>query len=390
MGQKMNFVERAAKGEPVAALCREFGVSRQTGHKWVRRFREQGFDGLEDRSRRPASAPLATAEDVVLGVLRERKRHPTWGPRKLAVVLARALGSAAPSERTVARILKRAELVRARRKRRPANLVERAPAVSATHPNDVWTIDFKGWWLTRDGRRANPLTVRDAFSRFVLSSVLCPATTEAVRAELLRLFKKHGTPGKMQMDNGTPFISVRSVGGLSVLSAWLMSLGITIVRSRPGAPQDNGAHERMHRDMSAEVEALPADNAAEQQKVLDRWRQDFNSVRPHAALGGRTPREVYTPRERRPPVVRAYGYTPGLELCRVFTNGDICFQGQRYFVSMGMVGHEVALERMTPTKARLWFRDVELSILDVDPDVSDAVYESELAESAPLVRKGAA
>lgn len=376
----MNFVERAAKGEPVAALCREFGVSRQTGHKWVRRFKERGYDGLEERSRRPASTPLATAEDVVLGVLRERKRHPTWGPRKLAVVLARTLGDAAPSERTIARILKRAELVRARRKRCPANVVDRAPTVSATEPNDVWTIDFKGWWLTGDGRRANPLTVRDAFSRFVLSSLLCRATTAAVKAELLRLFKKHGIPSKMQMDNGAPFISVRSAGGLSAVSAWLMSLGITIVRSRLASPQDNGAHERMHRDISTEVQALPADNVDEQQKVLDRWRQEFNSVRPHDALRGKTPRDVYTPRERRPIAVRSYKYAPALVPCRVYRNGEICFQDQRYFIGQGLAGHQVAVERMTPTKVRVWFHDVELRVLDVDPDVGDAVYENELAE----------
>lgn len=376
MGQRRDFVERAKKGETVSALCREFGVSRQTGHKWIKRFEEHGYEGLEERSRRPASAPLATAEDVVLGVLTERKRHPTWGPRKLAVILARTLGEAAPSERTVARILKRAELVRTRARRRPVNVVERAPVVKTTAPNETWTIDFKGWWLTRDGKRANPLTVRDGYSRFVLAIALCLSTTEAVKAVLTKLFRRYGVPLRMQMDNGTPFISVRSPGGLSALSAWLMSLGITIVRSRPGSPQDNGAHERMHRDMSREVEALPADDAAAQQRALDRWRQDFNHIRPHEALKGKTPQEVYKPRDKRPMASRQWRYPDGYETATVYSNGNLRVGGRSYFLGTALATHEVGIQHLSATKCRVWFRELDLGFLDLEPEVDDALYES--------------
>jgi putative transposase len=376
MGQRRDFVERATKGESISALAREFGVSRQTGHKWLTRFQERGYDGLEERSRRPAATPLATAEDVVLGVLAERKKHPTWGPRKLAIVLGRTLGDASPSERTIARILKRAELVRTRKKRRPPNVVDRAPVVVTTAPNDTWTIDFKGWWLTRDGKRANPLTVRDGFSRLVLAVTLCLSTTDAVREVLTKLFRRHGVPLRMQMDNGTPFVSVRSPGGLSALSAWLMSLGVTIVRSRLGSPQDNGAHERMHRDMSSEVEALPANDRAAQQRALDRWRQDFNHVRPHEALKGKTPHEVYKPKDKRPFAPRHWRYPEGCETAVVYANGNLRVGGRSYFLGTALASYEVGIQYVSPTKCRIWFRDLDVGFLDLEPEVDDALYES--------------
>jgi putative transposase len=374
MSQKQEFVERAARGESIASLSREYGISRQTGHKWVRRFAEAGYDGLEDRSRRPISTPLATAEDIVMAVLAARKKHPTWGPRKLVVIVGRKLGELAPSERTIARILKRADLIRTRRVRRPPNFVERAPQVEASEPNDVWTIDFKGSWLTRDGHRANPLTVRDAFSRFVLAVQLVPATTAEVMRVLESLFKKHGIPSAIQCDNGAPFVSVRSVGGLSQVSAWWMSLGITVVRSRPGTPQDNGGHERMHRDIWNEVERVAADDIPAQQRALDKWKQTFNRVRPHEALNKKTPAEVYRPKERRRAAAPAYTYPLGFSCCRVSNNGNVRLDGSTYFLSVSLGGHHVGIERLSAIKARAWFRDVELCTLDLEPNVSSSVY----------------
>lgn len=389
MSLKQNFVERASKGETVAALCREFGISRQTGHKWIRRFAESGYDGLEERSRRPASTPLATAEDIVVAVLQARNKHPTWGPRKLVVVLARRFGEQAPSERTIARILRRAELVRVRRKRRPSNLVERAPTVQAVVPNDVWTMDFKGWWLTRDGRRANPLTVRDAFSRYILAVRLCPQTTDAVMEVLAALFKKHGAPNAVQCDNGTPFVSVRSAAGLSKVSAWLVSLGIDVVRSRVGSPQDNGGHERMHLDMSRELEVLPAENVAAQQRAIDRWRQTFNHVRPHDALGRKTPADLYVPKTRRTAALRGFVYPAGTEVRRVVGNGNVRFDGASYFVSSALAGLWVGIERVSATKAQIWFYEIDLGTIDIEPVTDLAVYTRAI-EMSERGKKGAA
>lgn len=323
MSLKMEFVERATAGASVSALCREYGISRQTGHKWLRRYREQGYEGLEEESRRPKSAPLATAEEVVASILALRESHPRWGARKFVHMLRKEFGEAAPSERTIVRVLKRFGKVRSRAARRGASLVERAPEVVAKAPNDVWTIDFKGWWRTVNGDRCEPLTVRDAYSRFVLATVLLERTDTAhVRMAMTRLFSKHGVPSAIQCDNGAPFISVRARAGLTKLSVWWISLGIKVVRSRVGCPQDNGAHERMHADMAADLQRAPERSKASQQRACDRWRQEFNHVRPHEALHGKTPAELYrsSPTKLKP---RAPVYPAAWTVRRVSSSGHV-------------------------------------------------------------------
>jgi len=374
MSQKIEFVERAAKGEPIAALCREFGVSRTTGHKWAKRYAERGYEGLEDESKRPKSAPLATAEDIVVAVIEQRRAHPSWGAEKLAIVLRRRFGEKTPSPRTVARILRRAQLVKKRRARRPLSIIERAPQRLAGAPNEVWTVDFKGWWRARNRERCEPLTVRDAFSRLVLAIVLCSTKTTDVRAVFERLFRKFGVPQAIQCDNGIPFVAVRARAGLSALSAWWVSLGISLVRSRPSCPQDNGAHERMHRDLSTEVQDAPAETPALQQRLLDKWKQEFNHVRPHQALGGKTPAEVYsvTPRAQ-PPAIPAV-YTRGQSVHRVHANGCLCVRKEWYFLSLSLSGFNVSLERVDALNARVWFYGLDLGTVEIEPTVDDSVY----------------
>jgi transposase InsO family protein len=166
--------------------------------------------------------------------------------------------------------------------------------VTVEAPNDAWTVDFKGWWKARDGRRCEPLTVRDAFSRYVLALRILPRSdTDGVRAVFEELFERHGLPKVIQSDNGVPFAAGRSLAGLTKLSAWWVSLGIDIVRSRLGKPQDNRAHERMHADIAIELEAQAAHSLRAQQKACDEWRVEFNHVRPHEALDMQTPADVY-------------------------------------------------------------------------------------------------
>jgi putative transposase len=374
MGQKIEFVERAAKGEPIAALCREFGVSRTTGHKWAKRYAERGYEGLEEESRRPKSVPLATAEDIVVALLELRRAHPTWGSEKLAIVLRRRFGEQTPSQRTVARILRRAQLVKQRRVRRSPNIVERAPHHHANAPNEIWTVDFKGWWRARNHERCEPLTVRDAFSRLVLTIVLCSTKLTDVRPIFERLFRKFGVPQAIQCDNGVPFIAVQAPAGLSALSAWWVSLGIRIVRSRLSCPQDNGAHERMHRDISEEMQRAPAATANQQQRLLDKWKQEFNHVRPHQALAGKTPAEVYkgttpSPSPRAPAL-------PPAEHRLVRINGTGCFKlgKEAYFLTSSLAGFKVALERLDDFHVRAWFCGVDLGIVEIEPALHDTVY----------------
>jgi transposase-like protein len=180
MSLKMEFVEKASRpGARVSELCREYGVSRETGYKWLNRFKREGYHGLEERSRAPHSSPLMKAEELVAAVLSAREAHPRWGPKKLHVVVKRRFGEETPSQSTIARILRRFGQVKAKRARRPLSAVERAPQVVAEAPNDVWTVDFKGWWRSLDGNRCEPLTIRDAFSRCLLVVELLDSTAEA-------------------------------------------------------------------------------------------------------------------------------------------------------------------------------------------------------------------
>jgi putative transposase len=374
MSLRIEFVERAKAGESIAALCREFKISRTTGHKWFKRFEADGYVGLEEQSRRPKTAPLATGEELVMAILEARDRHARWGPRKLFGLLRRRFGDQTPSERTIARILKRADKVRERRSRRKPSFVDRAPHVQATEPNGVWTVDFKGWWRAQDGQRCEPLTVRDAFSRFVLTVQLCRPTTVDVREVFERLFTRHGVPKAIQCDNGEPFVSVRSRGGLSQLSAWWMSLGIRLVRSRPGCPQDNGGHERMHADIAADRQSQPAATRDAQQRELDRWRQEFNHVRPHEALGGKTPADLYKPTDRRKPIVRPFQYPLGVIVVPVRRNGDFGWCGSRYFLSLSLRGQHIGVQPLDTLHVRVWFRDLDLGSLEVAPAVGEHAY----------------
>jgi putative transposase len=368
MTSKIAFMKQATKARAnIAALCREHGISRQTAYKWLKRYRQQGPDGLEENSRRPRSTPLATGEEVVAALLMARAGHPRWGPRKLIGLLRRQFGDATPSERTVARVLDRFGQVRHRRKRRGLSVVERAPQVSAKAANDVWTIDFKGWWRTANGSRCDPLTVRDAFSRFVLALTLLPRTTASeVRAVLERLFCRYGVPKAIQCDNGVPFISVRSLAGLSQLSAWWVSLGIKIVRSRPGCPQDNGGHERMHVDVAGDLQAMPEATTLRQQRACDRWRQEFNHVRPHDALRGRTPAELYKAAPTRP-VMRPPLYPAGWLVRRVTKGGAIGNSNDGQFLSTALAGYYVGLQPIAGLRYRAWFYDVDLGELELVP-----------------------
>lgn len=375
MSLRIEFVERAKAGESIAALCREFKISRTTGHKWFKRFETQGYEGLEEQSRRPKSTPLATGEELVMAILEARERYVRWGPRKLHGVLRRRFGDQTPSERTIARVLKRADKVRERRSRRKPSVVDRAPQVQASQPNEVWTIDFKGWWRAQDGQKCEPLTVRDAFNRFLLAVQICRPTTVDVREILERLFKRHGVPQAIQCDNGEPFVSVRSRGGLSQLSAWWMSLGIRLVRSRPGCPQDNGGHERMHSDIAAGPQRHPAASPPAQQREIDRWKQVFNHVRPHDALGGKTPADVYKPAERRRPIARPFQYPPGITSVRIHRNGTFAWCSHLYFLSGSLRTLHVGIQTVDLLHVRVWFRDLDLGSLEIVPAVGQSTYE---------------
>jgi putative transposase len=376
MSQKLEFIEKAiAPGANISALCREYGISRQSGYKWLRRYRDQGYVGLSEQSRRPRSSPLATGEEIVVRVLELRDRHATWGPDKIARVLERTLGEIAPSRSTVSRILQRLGKTRRRRPRVRIWTVDGRPRVEVKAPNDVWTMDFKGWWRAQNGEKCEPLTVRDAFSRKVLAvTLLARNGAQQVRRVLLELFERHGLPAAIQCDNGPPFVCVRARGGLTILSAWLISLGIRLVRSRPGCPQDNGGHERMHRDMG-ELELRPARTRRAQQRACDRWMVDFNEVRPHDALGGKTPAEVYRASDRRALSPLVPSYPPEWKTRRVSRNGNVSVNDDSVFVSSALVGQIIGLQQEDVLRWHAHFFDVDLGTIEIIPSLGD-MYSS--------------
>jgi transposase InsO family protein len=383
MSLKLEFAQKAMRrGARMSVLCREYGVSRETGYKWLNRYKREGPEGLEERSRRPKSSPLATAEDLVFAILEEREAHPRRGPKKLFIQLRRKCGEQTPSIATIARVLRRFGKVRQRGKFRRISIVERAPTIQAAACNDIWTVDFKGWWRSRDGQRCEPLTVRDAHSRYVLAVKVFRSTSmESVRAVFEALFRRYGVPRCIQCDNGTPFINVQARGGLTRLSAWWISLGIKVVRSRPGCPQDNGGHERMHRDLSEDVQSCPAGSRAAEQRACDKWKQEFNHSRPHEALRGKTPAEVYKHSERKPHVSH-YLY-PSHWLVRTVTDkGNVNVKGAQFTGGKALVRQRIGLEPLEGLKYRLWFRDVDLGTIELGlfDELVDEASEKYLGE----------
>lgn len=355
-----SFVLRASEpGANMSALCREYGVSRKTGYKWLERYREGGLKRLEDASRRPDSSPLNTSAEVAVAVVSVRTRWPNWGARKIQTILGRELRKdEIPSVRTINRILERSGLIQRRRKRRQErNAPNSAPRVEVRRPNDLWTVDFKGWWLSACRDRCEPLTVRDARSRYLLGiDVMSDTRLEPARAVFERLFSTYGLPKAILTDNGTPFAHSRGRVGLTRLSAWWLALGIEHVRTRPGKPCDNGGHERMHRDIAEEVGRLRALPSKAQQRACDRWRHDFNHHRPHEALGMRTPADVY-----RRSAIRFTGqpimldYPDDQDVRPVASSGEIRCANARVFVASALAGWHVGVEPLSSTRFAVWF-----------------------------------
>jgi transposase InsO family protein len=344
-------------------LCREFGISRKTGYKWLARFKEKGVVGLLDRSRRPRGNRLAISADMVTQIVAKKQKHPRWGAKKIWILLVREHRfDDVPSLSTINRVLYQSGLVKTRRRYRPSapGLPVRAPVVPVA-PNDLWTVDFKGWWRAGNGERCEPLTVRDAHSRFVLELRLMRNTDgKSVREVFETLFERYGLPKAIQSDNGSPFAS-RGLGGLTALSAWWVALGIEVVRSRPGKPTDNGGHERMHSDVRVDIEDDAASSRRLQQLACDAWRDEFNHVRPHEALAMKTPGEVYQRSKRRPDRVVVGGYPEGAAVLQVGNRGAVRLTRQRsLYVSAALAGYPVALEHRIDGFVYVWFFAREL------------------------------
>lgn len=367
---RQEFVTKAMiKGASFAGLCREYGISRKTGYKWRERALEDGLCRLAEHSRRPKSSPSQLDEKTTCTLIRFKLRHPHWGPKKIRHLYARQFDPV-PSLSSCQRVLTRAGLVLSRPRRiRPA--AERIQIGAVAHaPNEVWTVDFKGWWRVGSGQRCEPVTVRDAFSRYVLAARTLPKSdTSHLRALFEQLFERHGLPLVIKSDNGAPFATTAAPLGLSRLSAWWVALGIDLDRSRPAHPQDNGAHERLHKDIEKELAGCVQPDLPAQQAALDQWREEFNWERPHESLGGRSPSEVYQ-RSPRPlptgPLALAYG--PGFFPRKVSSVGVIRWDRAIIFISCALSGWDVGLRYQDNDHLEVWFGHLLIGHLELSSE----------------------
>ncbi len=347
-----------------SALCRRYGISRNTGYKWLARYAAEGPDGLRDRSHRPAGCPHATPPEIVQRILQLRK-HWRWGAAKLRqLLLAEGTATPVPSVATIHRILVRhGRVPKRRRSRRRAH--PGRPTTPFTGPNVVWTADFKGQFKTRDGRYCYPLTVQDAYSRYLLACQSLTGTLLApTRRVFSRLFQEYGLPERIRTDNGQPFASC-ALGRLSQLSVWWIQLGITPELIEPAHPEQNGRHERMHRTLKAETARPPASCRTAQQRRFTRFLEVYNHLRPHEALGQQPPATHYhsSPRPY-PDRLRPIEYPAHFEVRRVSRNGGIRWNTRWVNVSHVLGELPVGLEPITDGTWNVFFGPVHLGWLD--------------------------
>lgn len=366
LDQRIEFVLRALlKGESFLYLCREYGITTKTGYKWKERFLAKGEAGLLDESRRPKNSPR-TAEEIVCEIIRIKKLKSRWGPKKIRNVYeSNHAGEKIPSLSTVNRILEKSGFVdKKKRRRKAANVESIQNRIKPEEPNDLWTVDFKGYWHTQTKERIEPLTIRDEYSKFILSiALLEKGDTTSVKREFERLFREYGLPRMIRSDNGPPFASRVSILGLTKLSVWWMSLGIELDRTDPGSPQQNGGHERMHRDIALELEGRIAGDLEIHRARMEEWRTEFNEERPHESLGMKKPSEVYRKSKIKYEEFDAFQYPEGFRSRQVNNRGYTNLKGRHVFISNAFNGYNIGVKK-TAEGWEVWFERKLIGIVD--------------------------
>ncbi len=358
----------------ISELCLHYHISRKTAYKWIGRYLDEGASGLHDRSHRPHACPHQTPAKVIEAILEARRRHPTWGAKKLLKILSTGQPDQEwPARSTVCDILARHGLIKKPRRRRLIGHPGQ-PTSIITAPNQVWSADFKGHFKTRDGRYCYPLTIADGFSRYLLGCQALLSTSCADSKPVFRrLFQEFGLPERIRTDNGVPFATV-SLARLSTLSAWFIRLGILPELIEPGKPQQNGRHERMHRTLKAEATRPPAANRRAQQLVFNSFRDEYNNERPHEAIALETPATLYLPSprpypERLPPLE----YPAHFETRYVSHNGGIRWNCAWVNVSITCAGEYVGLEEIDNGIWDVYFGPLKLGrLLEEHMRIEDA------------------
>ena len=366
MDQRKKFVEEYESGlVTMAELCRMHEISRETGYKWVKRYELQGWEGLEDLSRAPERHPNQTAPQVEERILDLRREHPRWGARKLQVYLQEKYSRRKwPAASTIGDLLKREGLIMDRKVRRKTPPYTQ-PFAEAKEPNQVWCMDFKGWFLTGDGERVDPFTLSDASSRYLLRCQAVEKTnSEQVRGILEASFREYGLPERIRSDNGAPFAS-RAIAGLSRIAVYLMKLGIVPERIQAGHPEQNGRHERMHRTLEEETARPPAANRRLQQRAFHWFRKEYNEERPHEALGQKTPASCYRSSARSYPArIREPEYGSSMQVRRINLRGGFSWKHEKVFLTEALIGEPVGLEPVDERYFTIYFAQFPLGQFD--------------------------
>lgn len=361
----MELMARLGRKERLTDLCREYGISRKTGEKFKKRFKQLGLEGLQDQSRAPKVIPHKTPPELVEVILDERRAHPTWGPRKIKETLQRRLGRMLPAPSTIGDILAFHGLIKAKTlRKRVAPKPTGLRAVDA--PNQVWCIDYKGHFRLGDASYCYPLTITDQFSRYLLCCEGMGAISdEAARDACESVFREYGLPDAMRSDNGVPF-ACTGLAGLTKLSVYWLKLGIEHERIRPANPQENGQHERMHRTLKAETTRPARHNLLQQQERFDEFREEFCRVRPHEALGMKMPAEVYVSSTRQHPTTLADPtYPTHDDVLEVSSIGLVHLTGRRQvYLSKALAGELVGIREEDPDRWLVTFMQLDLGYIE--------------------------
>lgn len=365
MEQRIAFIADWLRDEgSMTELAAQYGISRKTAYKWVARFEADPAQGLAEHSRAPQTHGRAMSEAARSAILALRRAHPRWGPKKLRAVLAARQPTVVwPATSTMGDLLRREGLSQPRRRTRyPVPRTQ--PLAAAQAPNDVWAVDFKGWFRTGDGHRCDPLTVTDAFSRAVLCCRIVPPAERGVRPWLERTFRTYGLPRALRTDNGPPFATT-GAARLSHLAVWWLKLGIALDRIDPGHPEQNGRHERFHGTLQRDATDPPAPSARQQQRRFDRVCLEYNTERPHEAIGQRPPWDLYVASPRPYPAqLLEPWYDATHQVRRVKQTGQIRWQGDMIFVSEAVRGEPVGLAETERGDWLVRFMHVELGRID--------------------------
>ncbi len=366
MDERLKFVARLLDGEKMAVVCREFGISRVTGYKIFNRYKDCGLEGLQDRSRRPYRHANQLPFQIERTILRLKRKHPSWGARKIRDKLIKEYSMIQPpAKSTVHAVLDRHGLVKRRKRRRYK--AQGTPLSDAHAPNGLWCADYKGEFLLGNKQYCYPLTITDYRSRYLLACEGLASTRSTFAFSVFeRVFKDYGLPRAIRTDNGVPFASPNALFGLSKLSVWWLRLGIQIERIQPGHPEQNGRHERMHLTLKKEATQPASFNCLQQQGRFDDFLEVYNNQRPHQALNGNYPGEVYTPSARRyePPQEPEYPFHD--RTARVTQCGRICIKQRKINLSTVFAGQTVGIKEVADKIWLVSFMEYDLGFFDED------------------------